>query len=99
MKSKDETSTDSNLRAEIEALKAEVEKIAEKGRNAAEQFGTAADKAREDALHELRDIEKVLERRLEKLRGEAANEISAHPLTAVGGAFVIGLVLGRLLRL
>jgi ElaB/YqjD/DUF883 family membrane-anchored ribosome-binding protein len=85
------------LRAEIEALKSEREslerKVAEETSEQVEPAATPHEVEPATATHDqLKEFEMAVERLSETLE----DEVSEHPLIAVGGALLLGILIGRL---
>ena len=91
-----------SLRAEIRRLQTELDEM-RREREAAEDAARAADKADDDDddsadYNDLNDQFSELKEALTELKDNASDEIAERPLISVLGAFVVGIVVGRMLE-
>ncbi len=85
------------LRAEIEALKSERESLKHKvAEEASEQVEPAATTHEVQPATSTHDQLKEFEMAVERLSETLEDEVSEHPLIAVGAALLLGILIGRL---
>jgi len=85
------------LRAEIEALKSERESLERKvAEEAPEQVEPAAATHEVEPATSAHDQLKEFEMAVERLSETLEDEVSEHPLIAVGAALLLGILIGRL---